>query len=243
MRDLNGMTAFVTGGSKGIGRAVAVALAAAGMRVSITGRDEASLADSAAAVQAAAPPASDPVVLSAVADVRDPAALEAAVAATLSRFGGIDVVVANAGVGTFGSIVDLAPERWHEVIDTNLSGVFHTVKATLPALVERRGLIVTIGSLAGTNAFAGGAAYNASKFALAGFSHAIMLDLRAHGVRVSTVMPGSVATHFNGREPLPEDGWKLHPDDVAEAVLYLARSEERALPSKIELRPSFPKRH
>lgn len=237
------MTAFVTGGSKGIGRATAVALAAAGARVCITGRDEASLADSAAAVQAAASGgAATPVVLSAVADVRDPAALEAAVAATVSRFGGIDLLVANAGVGAFGSIVDLTHERWHEVIETNLSGVFQTVKAALPALIERRGMIITIGSLAGTNAFAGGAAYNASKFALVGFSQAIMLDLREHGVRVSTVMPGSVATHFNGRDPRPEDAWKLAPEDVAEAVLYLARCDERALPSKIELRPSFPQR-
>lgn len=237
------MTAFVTGGSKGIGRAIAVALAAAGARVCITGRDEASLADSAAAVQAAAPDgAATPVVLSAVADVRDPAALEAAVAATVSRFGGIDLLVANAGVGAFDSIVDLSHERWHEVIETNLSGVFQTVKAALPALIERRGMIITIGSLAGTNAFAGGAAYNASKFALVGFSQAIMLDLREHGVRVSTVMPGSVATHFNGRDPRPEDAWKLAPEDVAEAVLYLARCDERALPSKIELRPSFPQR-
>lgn len=242
MRDLNGMTAFVTGGSRGIGRAVAVALAGAGMRVSITGRDEAKLAESAAAVQAAAPAGSAPVVLSAVADVRDPTALEAAVEATVARFGGIDLVVANAGVGAFGSIVELDASAWHEVLDTNLSGVFHTVKATLASLIERRGMIVTIGSLAGTNAFAGGAAYNASKFALTGFSHAIMLDLREHGVRVSTIMPGSVATHFNGRDPLPQDAWKLQASDVAEAVLYLARSDERALPSRLELRPSFPAR-
>jgi len=243
MRDVSGMTAFITGGSKGIGRATALALAAAGAQVSITGRDEASLADSVRAIQAAAPsPDGPPVVLGAVADVRDPAALEAAVEATVARFGGIDLVVANAGVGGFGSIVDMRAETWHEVIDTNLNGVFHTVKATAAALIERRGLLITVGSLAGANAFAGGAAYNASKFGLLGFSHAVMLDLREHDVRVSTIMPGSVATHFSGHEPRPEDAWKLQGSDVAEAVLYLARCDERALPSKIELRPAQPKR-
>ncbi len=245
MRDVSKQVAFITGGSKGIGRGVAQALVAAGMRVCVTGRDEATLAASVAALAAAAPDGAadqDPAAFGAIADVRDPAALEAAVESAVARYGGIDLVVANAGVGRFGSIVELTPEAWHEVIDTNLTGVFNTVKATLPALLASSGLLVTIGSLAGANFFAGGSAYNASKFALVGFTQAIMLDLREHGVRVSTIMPGSVATHFSGREPAPEDAWKLQPEDVAEAVLYLARSQARALPSKIELRPSRPKR-
>lgn len=245
MRDVSTQVAFITGGSKGIGQGVAEALVAAGMRVCVTGRDEATLAASVAGMAAAAPAdAADegPAAFGAVADVRDPASLEAAVESTVARFGGIDLVVANAGVGRFGSIVELTPDAWHEVIDTNLTGVFNTVKATLPALLASTGLLVTIGSLAGANVFAGGSAYNASKFALVGFTQAIMLDLREHGVRVSTIMPGSVATHFSGRDPTPEDAWKLQPDDVADAVLYLARSEARALPSKIELRPSRPRR-
>jgi len=245
MRDVSKQVAFVTGGSKGIGRGVARALVAAGMRVCVTGRDEATLAASVADLAEAAPVnAADggPAAFGAIADVRDPAALEAAVESTVARYGGIDLVVANAGIGRFGPITELAPEAWHEVIDTNLTGVFNTVKATLPALRASSGLLVTIGSLAGANFFAGGSAYNASKFGLVGFTQAIMLDLREHGVRVSTIMPGSVATHFSGREPAPEDAWKLQPDDVAEAVLYLARSEARALPSKIELRPSQPRR-
>ena len=245
MRDVSRQVAFITGGSKGIGRGVAQALVAAGMRVCVTGRDEATLAASVALLASVAPEdAGDggPAAFGAVADVRDPAALEAAVESTVARYGGIDLVVANAGVGRFGSIVELAPEAWHEVIDTNLTGVFNTVKATVPALQASSGLLVTIGSLAGANFFAGGSAYNASKFGLVGFSQAIMLDLRAHGVRVSTIMPGSVATHFSGREPAPDDAWKLQPEDVAEAVLYLARCEARALPSKIELRPSQPRR-
>jgi len=240
MRDVSGTTAFVTGGSKGIGHAVAGALCRAGVHVTITGRDGAALEASAAAIRGAA--SSTGEVLPVVADVRDPQALERAAAATVARFGGIDLVVANAGVGHFGSIVDMQAEDWHRVIDTNLSGVFHTVKATVGALIERRGLLITIGSLAGVNAFAGGSAYNASKFALVGFSQAIMLDLRERGVRVSTIMPGSVATHFNGREPRPEDAWKLQGDDIADTVLYLLRIDERALPSKIEIRPSQPKR-
>ncbi|TVR98619.1 MAG: SDR family NAD(P)-dependent oxidoreductase, partial [Trueperaceae bacterium] len=154
MRDISGTTAFVTGGSKGIGRAVAVALCRAGVHVTITGRDEAALEASAEAIRGAAEGGAE--VLPVVADVRDPRALERAAAATVARFGGIDLVVANAGVGHFGSIVDMSADDWHSVIDTNLSGVFHTVKATLDALIERRGMLITIGSLAGVNTFAGG---------------------------------------------------------------------------------------
>ncbi len=245
MRDLSGKTAFVTGGSRGIGRGVSEALVAAGMRVSLTGRDEEALAATLAALDAAASrraDASEPAALGSIADVRDPASLQAAVEATISRFGGIDLVVANAGIGAFGSVVDLDPEDWHAVIDTNLTGVFNTVKATVGALEDSAGLLVTIGSLAGANFFAGGSAYNASKFGLLGFTQAVMLDLRERGVRVSTIMPGSVATHFSGREPAPEDAWKLQPDDIAETVLYLARLDARALPSKIEIRPSQPAR-
>ncbi len=245
MRDLSGKTAFVTGGNRGIGRGVAEALAAAGMRVSITGRDEEALAATLAALDGKAPRRdgdSGPVGLGAVADVRQPASLQEAVDATMARFGSIDVVVANAGVGAFGSVIDLDPEAWHAVIDTNLTGVFNTVKATVEPLMASSGLLVTIGSLAGANFFAGGSAYNASKFGLLGFTQAVMLDLRDRGVRVSTIMPGSVATHFSGRDPTPEEAWKLHPDDIAETVLYLARLDARALPSRIEIRPSRPAR-
>ncbi|MFN2424023.1 MAG: SDR family NAD(P)-dependent oxidoreductase, partial [Cryomorphaceae bacterium] len=135
----------------------------------------------------------------------------------------LDLVVANAGLGHFGSIEDITEEQWHQTIDTNLTGVFNTIKASLAPLKASKGLIVTISSLAGTNFFAGGAAYNASKFGLTGFTQAVMLDLRKSGVRVSTIMPGSVTSHFAGHTPNPEDAWKIQPEDIGTMVLNLMR--------------------
>lgn len=234
MRDIRGTTALVTGGTKGIGLGVAEALVDAGVQVTLTARDAGAVERTAAALTARG----GGQALGVAADVRVFEQQQRAVAATLEAFGGLDALIANAGVGRFGSVEDLSIEAWHEVIDTNLTGVFYSVKACLPALVERGGTVITIGSLAGANFFAGGGAYNASKFGLAGFSQAVMLDLRERGVRVSTIMPGSVATHFSGRQPSPDDAWKLQPEDIAEMVCYLLRTHPRALPSKIEVRPS-----
>jgi len=232
--DFSGQTALVTGASKGIGLAVARALLAEGMNVVMGARDEAALTAAAEGAAAAGAGRVLPVTL----DVREPASLEAAVAAALSRFGSLDLLVANAGVGARGAIDELDAETWHRVIDTNLTGVFNSVKAVIPALKASRGMIVTIGSLAGVNFFAGGAAYNASKFGLLGFSQAIMLDLRDHGIRVSTIMPGSVATGFNDRTVSADDAWKIAPEDIAATVLYLLGMPARTLPSKIEVRPA-----
>lgn len=234
--DLNGRSALITGGTKGIGRGIAEAMVDAGMDVLVTARSE---ADVRAAEEALAARGGGRA-LGAVCDVRDLAQQEAAVATAVEAFGRLDVLVANAGVGHFAPVEELAPEAWQRVIDTNLTGVFYSVKAALEPIRAAEGLIVTIGSLAGTNFFAGGAAYNASKFGLAGFSQAIMLDLRKHGVRVSTIMPGSVATHFGGRAPGEADAWKIQPEDLAELVLQLVRMPARTLPSKIEVRPSRP---
>lgn len=234
--DLSGRTALVTGGTKGIGRGIAEAMIRAGMDVVVTARSEADVR----AAEEALSGLGGGRALGVVCDVRDLKQQQAAVAATLEAFGRLDVLVANAGVGRFASIADLDVDAWHEVIDTNLTGVFYSIKAALTALEEAEGLIVTIGSLAGANFFAGGAAYNASKFGLAGFSQAVMLDLRGRGVRVSTIMPGSVATHFSGRAPSDADAWKIQPEDVAELVLTLIRMPARTLPSKIEVRPSRP---
>lgn len=236
--DLTSKTALVTGASKGIGLAVARALLGADMNVVLGARDQAALESAAAeAVAGSSSPAADRALAVGL-DVRDPATVEAAVEAALSTFGSLDLVVANAGVGASVAIDEMDAETWHRVIDTNLTGVFNTVKASIPALKRSRGMIITIGSLAGANFFAGGAAYNASKFGLLGFTQAVMLDLRDHGVRVSTIMPGSVATGFNRRTVSAADAWKIAPEDIAETVLYLARMSPRTLPSKIEMRPA-----
>lgn len=236
MDDLTGKSALITGGSKGIGYAVAQALTKAGMKVAITARNLGEV--EAAARQLTAIGSGEAIGLAC--DVRDLRQQEEAAAKVSESFGGIDVVVANAGVGKMKPVDELSAEEWRTVIDTNLTGVFYTVKATVEELKRNEGYLITIASLAGTNFFAGGSAYNASKFGLVGFTQAAMLDLRRHGVKVTTIMPGSVATHFNDRTPSPEDSWKIQPEDIGDMVLYLLRVPERTLPSKIEVRPLRP---
>ncbi len=234
--EISGKTALVTGASRGIGRAVAQALVEAGMNVTLTSRHADDVERTAEALSAAG----GGRALGVACDVREYEALERAVDATLERFGSLDAVVANAGIGAFAPVDSMSLDAWRSTIDTNLSGVFYTVKASVEALKRSQGTIITVGSLAGANFFAGGAAYNASKFGLAGFSQAVMLDLRKHGIKVSTIMPGSVATHFSGNAPGPDEAWKIQPEDLAEMVLYLLRTPQRTLPSKIEVRPSRP---
>ena len=234
--DPAGRTALITGGTKGIGLGVAEAMVDAGMDVVVTARTASELRETERSLSERG----GGRALGVVADVRDLAQQRAAVAEALNSFGRLDVLIANAGVGRFAPIDLLEPDAWHEVIDTNLTGVYYSIKAALDPIVEAEGLMVTIGSLAGTNFFAGGAAYNASKFALAGFSQAVMLDLRARGVRVSTIMPGSVSTHFRGNVPSGADDWKIQPEDVAALTMQLVRMPARTLPSKIEVRPSRP---
>lgn len=235
--NMNTATALITGGTKGIGYGIAEVLLAQGFRVAITGRDAESAADSAKKLSE---DATSGEAIGIKADVRKMADMEAAVKETVEEFGSLDLVVANAGLGHFGSIEDITEEQWHQTIDTNLTGVFNTIKASLAPLKASKGLIVTISSLAGTNFFAGGAAYNASKFGLTGFTQAVMLDLRKSGVRVSTIMPGSVTSHFAGHTPNPDDAWKIQPEDIGTMVLNLMRMDPRTLPSKIEVRPSMP---
>ena len=157
-----------------------------------------------------------------------------AVARVVKEFGGIDVLIANAGLGYFAAIEDLTVEQWGDTIDTNLTGVFYSIKASLDALKKSKGYVITIASLAGTNFFAGGAAYNASKFGLVGFSQAVMLDLRYHDIKVSTIMPGSVSSYFGGREPA--DDWRIQPEDIGKLVVDLLTMNPRTLPSKIAAR-------
>ncbi len=234
--DLTGKTALITGGSKGIGYGVAEALVREGMNVTITARNQGE-------VEAAAKKLGDQGpgrALGLACNVRDYSEQEAVVEKTVAQFGGLDVLVANAGVGAFAPIQDMSLEDWQSVIDTNLTGVFYSVKASLDALKEAGGYIITISSLAGRNPITGGAAYNASKFGLNGLSEAIMLDLRQDNIKVSYIMPGSVATHFNDHTPSEEDAWKIQPEDIAEIVVSLLKMPARTLPSRVEVRPSKP---
>jgi NAD(P)-dependent dehydrogenase (short-subunit alcohol dehydrogenase family) len=233
MRD---KVAFITGGSKGIGFGVAESLAKEGVHSILTSRSLENAEKAAKTISKKY----NVKCLGIKADVRHFSEIEAAVKKTLDNFGQIDYVLANAGIGHFGSIENLSIEQWQEVIDTNLSGVFFTIKATVEALSKSKGYFISISSLAGCNFFAGGAAYNASKFGVTGFTQAVMLDLRQKGINVSTIMPGSVSTHFNGNEPDEKDAWKIQPEDIGEIVVDLFKLNPRTLPSKIEVRPSRP---
>lgn len=234
MENIKGKVAFITGGSKGIGLGIAKTLVEQGMKVAITSRNKEE------GQQAAKETGSEDEVLALEADVRNFEDQKKAVQQTLDKFGQVDLLVANAGVGHFASIEDLEIEKWQQTIDTNLTGVFYSIKVTVDALKKSKGMIITISSLAGTNFFGSGAAYNASKFGLTGFTQAVMLDLRQHGIRVSTIMPGSVATYFNGHTPNEEDAWKIQPEDIGKMVRDLMKMDARTLPSKIEVRPSMP---
>lgn len=228
--------ALITGGSKGIGYGVAEALLKLGMRVAITSRNLNSAEKAATELKNIG----SGEVLALEADVRDYKSQEKAVNKVIETWGQLDVLVANAGVGHFAPIDELSIEDWQKTIDTNLTGVFYSIKSSLEGLKKSEGYIITISSLAGTNFFAGGTAYNASKFGVTGFTQAAMLDLRKHGIKVSTIMPGSVATHFNDHEPSKEDAWKIQKEDIGELVVDLLKMNPRSLPSKIEVRPSMP---
>ncbi len=233
--NINNKVAYITGGSKGIGFSVAKTLLASGMKVAISSRS----LD--AAKKAAALLSSDSkLVLAVESDVSLPDAETNAIKTVMDHFGQLDVLVANAGVGHFAPIDTLTAEQWKETIDTNLTGVFNSVKASIDPLKLTEGYIITIASLAGTNFFENASAYNASKFGLVGFTQAVMLDLRKYGIKVSTIMPGSVATYFNNHVPNDTDAWKIQPEDIGKLVLDLLQMNPRTLPSKIEVRPSMP---
>ncbi len=236
MPNITDKVALITGGSKGIGLGIAEILLEAGLKVAVTSR-------SAEAAQATADQLNTKYpgkALGVASDVRDLAAEQKAVEQVVAHFGQLDVLVANAGLGHFAPIQELTPEQWQATIDTNLTGVFHSVKAAIPALKDTEGYIITIASLAGTNFFPTASAYNASKFGLVGFTQAIMLDLRHEGIKVSTIMPGSVATEFNNHNPSDADAWKIQPEDIGQMVADLLRMHPRTLPSKVEVRPSRP---
>lgn len=233
MKDLKGKVALITGGTKGIGYGIAQALLAQGMRVAITGRKEESTKVAGQSLGTIGGK-----VLPIVSDVTNYTSQENAVAQVLEQWGHLNVLIANAGVGHFAPIDTLSIDAWNDTINTNLTGVFYTVKAGLEAIKKSKGYIITISSLAGTNFFARGTAYNASKFGLTGFTQALMLDLRDDDVKVTTIMPGSVSSHFGGRSPEEGKDWRIQPEDIGQITVDLLKMHSRTLPSKVEVRPS-----
>jgi NAD(P)-dependent dehydrogenase (short-subunit alcohol dehydrogenase family) len=248
MVNLTGRVALVTGASRGIGRAIAEALADAGARVMISAR---TASDVDAAVEAmndrarrrSPPVAAEPGCYAAgvSADVRRYDDCRRMVQQTMSVFGRLDILVNNAGIGAFEPVADMAPTTWDAVVETNLNGVFYCTHEAMPHLkAANGGWVINIGSLAGKNAFPRGAAYNASKFGLIGFSEALMQEVRYDDIRVSYIMPGSVATEFGGRDESEGADWRIASEDVARAVMDVLSYPGRSLASRIELRPSKP---
>jgi len=238
MSSLEGKVAVVTGSTRGIGRAIGEALGKKGAHVVLSGRKS---EDVDQAVNECGREGWK--VRGKACDVRTYTDAESLMRYAAEETGGIDILVNNAGIGIFNHVADLSPQDWDRVIGTNLTGVFYCCHAAIPYLRKRGGgYIFNISSLAGKNAFNAGTAYNASKFGLEGFSEALMLDLRYENIKVSYIMPGSVATEFAGRQVTERESWKLSPDDVAEVVLDLLALDHRALASRVELRPFQPPR-
>jgi len=226
---------YITGGSKGIGKGIAQYLLDQGYKIAISSRKQES-AD--AALQELTGDKADMLALQS--DVRNKADEDNAVKNILDRWGKLDVLVANAGVGIYAPIEELSHEQWHTMLDTNVTGVFNSVKASVEAIKKAKGYIITIGSLAGINFMPKGTGYNASKYAIVGFSQALMQDMRQQDVKVSTIMPGSVSSYFNNNIPSSDDAWKIQPEDIGELVYDLLKMNPRALPSKVEVRPAKP---
>lgn len=233
MNILQNRVAVVTGGTRGIGRSIALRLLEEGMKVAVCGTTREGVEK---ALEQLTPKGD---VFGMLADVSKRDDAERFITATAEHFGTIDTLINNAGAGTFASVADLTPEAWERMISLNLSGVYYCCHSVLPIFRQRgSGYVINISSLAGKNAFAGGAGYNATKFGLNGFSEAMMLDHRRDGVRVSYVMPGSVDTEFGGGST--GAAWKIAPEDISEIIVMLLRMPERTLVSRVEVRPSRP---
>jgi 3-oxoacyl-[acyl-carrier protein] reductase len=232
-----GRVVLITGGTRGIGRALAEALLKSGDTVAVTGTTEDGV------VKAERELARLGQAAAVICNVRDGSSAELALRTTVAKFGGIDVLVNNAGVGVGVPVAEMPHDEWDRIIGTNITGVFNCCKAAIPHLRKRGGgWIVNVSSLASKNPFAGGAAYCASKAALNAFSEALMQELRYDNIRVTYVLPGSVATGFSGREPSAGSDWKLLPEDVAQAIVDVLNHPARSLPSRIEIRPSRPQK-
>jgi NAD(P)-dependent dehydrogenase (short-subunit alcohol dehydrogenase family) len=234
MSTLQGKVAVVTGGNRGIGRGIAEALAGSGMVVALTARDARAAAKAAAEIGSGA--------RGYACDVRRPEQVAALFTAIEKDLGGVDVLVNNAGIGVFAKVSEMSLDDWHAVIETNVNGVFYCTREAIPRMKRRGGgYIFNISSLAGRNAFPGAAAYCASKHAVNGFSEALFQEVREDGIRVTYLMPGSVATEF-GRGATAKQGWALQPEDVGEMVVDLLLTHPRAMHSRVEMRPSRPQK-
>ena len=232
--DIKNKVAYITGGTKGIGFGIAKALLNAGLKVAISGRKQEDVEKAKVELESVG----SGNVLAIASDVRNFEDEQKAVAQIVSKFGKLDIVIANAGLGKFAPIDQLSLEDWNAMIDTNLTGVFHTLKASVEQLKANKGYYISIASLAGCNFFAGGAGYNATKFGVVGFTQAAMLDLRDYDVKTTTIMPGSVTSHFNNHQPNENDSWKIQPEDMGQMVVDLLKLNPNVLPSKIEVRPT-----
>ena len=227
--------AYITGGTKGIGFGIAQVLLKHGIKVAVSGRKQEDAEEAARILSD-----DDTKVFGIASDVKNFEDQKTAVSEIVKKFGRLDYVIANAGLGIFKPVDELSLEEWNDMIDTNLNGVFHTMKASIDELKKSEGYFISIASLAGTNFFEKGSGYNASKFGVVGFTQAAMIDLRKYNIKVSTIMPGSVSTYFNGNDPSDKDAWKIQPEDLGELVVDIFKMNPRALPSKIEIRPSKP---
>ncbi|MEA1851290.1 SDR family oxidoreductase [Chryseobacterium sp. MHB01] len=227
--------AYITGGTKGIGFGIAKVLLENGISVAFSGRKR----DDVEKAEQKLKKYSENV-LGIVSDVRSLESEEEAVKYTVEKFGKLDFVIANAGLGVFKPVDQLSAEEWNDMIETNLTGVFYTLKASVEELKKTEGYYITISSLAGANFFENGAGYNASKFGVVGFTQAAMIDLRKYNIKSTVIMPGSVATHFNGNIPSEKDAWKIQPEDMGRLVLDILNMNSRVLPSKIEFRATKP---
>ena len=227
--------AYITGGTKGIGFGIAKVLHDQGIIVAISGRNKEDALEAAQKLSTEETP-----VFGLGSDVKNFEDEQNAIIQIINKFGKIDYVIANAGVGVFKPVDELSLEEWSSMIDTNLTGIFHTLKASVEELKKSEGYFITISSLAGTNFFENGSGYNASKFGAVGFTQAAMIDLRKYNIKVSTIMPGSVSSNFNGHEPSEKDAWKIQPEDIGQLIVDLLKMNPRTLPSKIEVRPLKP---
>jgi len=239
MNDLTGKIAIVTGGSKGIGRSIAEGLVNEGVSVCISARSRHEIDEAVLAMRSLDKGKATGVV----ADVCNYSQVKAMFELVESQFGGIDILINNAGIGIFQTVEEMSVEDFRSIMETNLFGVFYCCHEAIPRMKTRGGgYIINISSLAGTNAHPRMAAYNASKFGLNGFSEALMQEVRHDNIKVSYIMPGSVNTEFGNAEPSPSKSWQLQPEDVAEVVMDLLAHPERSLPSRVEIRPSKPRK-